>query len=250
MSLDGGVRNNKEKAQSGSRAKEGNSFKITTAIVIPVLAIVIPAIVAIYIARTSGDASGNQPQNNAPSSGQLGDPPSSVAKGNASLSVSAPTSHSAKTGNVSTGTTGHILMYQSNELILDNDGCNDHNNYPNAIFGPYGLEITASTPSPPSGAFGVTLYCSATSSGAGFDPNLEYGGQAAILSGEADFNSCYLGIANSPFEGSIPFGTLRPEVHLCILKDNELALVTLLSVSQTEYRLTGTVTVWKVLPSN
>jgi hypothetical protein len=62
MSLDGGAQKTKEKSRPGSHAKEGSSFKVTTAIVIPLLAIIIPAIVAIYIAKTSGASSVSQPR--------------------------------------------------------------------------------------------------------------------------------------------------------------------------------------------
>jgi hypothetical protein len=68
MSLDGGAQKTKEKSRPGSHAKEGSSFKVTTAIVIPLLAIIIPAIVAIYIAKTSGASSVSQPRSSASSS--------------------------------------------------------------------------------------------------------------------------------------------------------------------------------------
>jgi hypothetical protein len=152
---------------------------------------------------------------------------------------------------VPAGTTGQLL-YQGQEFVLDGHGCTgpDHYIYPYVLFEQHGLTVNPSTNSPPSGAFGMVLLCSATTSGSGFDPNIGYGGQAAILTSGADFNSCYSGILNSSINDSIQFGSLRPGRHLCFLENDELALVTLGAVSQTLYRVTGTVTVWQVLTSN
>ena len=209
------------------------------------------------VLNAGNGASGNQQRSGAPSSGQPSSRHPSAASGSASPSrsasataVSAPASDPAGTGPVSVAAPEHTWVYQSNQLVLDDNGCDNHNIYPYALFEPNGLTVNPGSPSPPSGAFGVVLMCSATTSGSGFDPNLAYGGTAAILPGAADFNSCYSEIVNSPLRESIPFGSLRQGIHLCILYDTRLALVTLLSVSQTEYRLTGTVTVWQVLTSN
>jgi hypothetical protein len=142
-------------------------------------------------------------------------------------------------------------MYQGDTFTLDGDGCNDTYNYPYVMFGEHGLNINPSTSSPPSSPFGVVLYCSANSNGNTFDPNIQYGGQSAILSGKADFGSCYSGIENSlTNDASTQFSRLRSGDHLCILDNNELALVTLRTVSQTAYRVTGSVTLWKVLTTN
>jgi hypothetical protein len=181
-------------------------------------------------------------------SNDFGDPVGSPAPAPASASASA--SGSAKNGTVPVVTPEHMLMYQSSGLLLDDHGCDDHYTYPYVIFGQHALIVNPGTPSPPTGVFGVVLYCSATSSGSGFDPNIEYASTAAILPGEANFASCYSGIANSPITESIPFGQLRSGDNLCILDGSELALVKLHSVSQTSYRVTGTVTVWQFLTSN
>ena len=190
----------------------------------------------------SGGSLGNQPQISAPSSSQPSD--LSPAPTGSKSSFSAPAL--AITVNPANGT----LMYKNESLVLDNDGCVNHNNYPSVAFGPDGLEPTLSSPSPPSGTFAITLYCSLTSSGSGLYPNIAYGGHAAILSAHADFNSCYSAVFNSPVRHSIPFKSLRSGVHLCILYNNELALVTLLSVIQAEYRVTGIATVWNFMTSN
>jgi hypothetical protein len=206
------------------------------------------------VLKPGNGASGNQLQSGAPSSSQPSSRHPSAVIGSIgtspSASASASASDPAETGPVSIAAPEHKWMYQSNQLVLDDNGCDNHYIYPYALFGPNSLTVNPDSPSPPSRAFGVVLMCSATTSGSGFDPNLAYGGTAAILPGGADFNSCYSKIVNSPFRGSIPFGNLRRGIHLCILHDTRLALVTLLSVSQTEYRLTGTVTVWQVLTSN
>jgi hypothetical protein len=253
MSLDGGAQKTKEKSRPGSHAKEGSSFKVTTAIVIPLLAIIIPAIVAIYIAKTSGASSVSQPRSSASSSSLSVSPASPAPQGRAGVSASATASATATaTGPAKTATAPavavrHAFIYHVTGLALDNHGCDNHNVYSVAIFDPNGFQLIPDTPEPPAGVFGVELFCSATTSGSGLDPNLEYADDAAIPPANADFNSCYAAILNSPVHGSIPFGNLRPGGQLCILKGDELALVSLRSVSQAEYRLTGTVTVWRVL---
>ena len=236
-------------ARAGSHAKEGSSFKITTLIVIPVLAIIVPASVAIYIAKTPDGTSGNQSQH---SGSQPGSPLPGAARGNGSSSASAstPTSDPTSTSNVPAGTSGHIPLYQGEAFTLNGFGCNNTYNYPNVIFGQHKIAVTQSTPSPPSGAFGLVLYCASNSNGGVLDPNIQYGGEVAILSDRADFDSCNSGIANSDITGSIPFDHLRPGTHLCVAEDSELALVTLVSVSQTSFSVTGTVTLWRVLASN
>jgi hypothetical protein len=171
-----------------------------------VLAIIVPASVAIYIAKTSDGTSGNQSQH---SGSQPGSPLPGATRGNRSSSapVSAPAPHPTGTTNVPAGTSGHIPLYQGEAFTLNGFGCNNTYNYPN-------------------------------------------GSEMAILSDRADFDSCNSGIANSNITGSIPFDHLRSGTHLCVAEDNELALVTLVSVSQTSFRVTGTVTVWRVLSSN
>lgn len=142
-----------------------------------------------------------------------------------------------------------MLRYQGEAFTLNNDDCSNHNNYPNIIFGPGKPLFTPMADSPPSGAFGLTLFCSDNSFGNGLNPNLQYGGHVAILSGPTDFNSCYLRAVGTSFRGSIPYGSLKQGIHLCILyTDDELALVTLTSVSPPGlYRVSGTASVWQVL---
>lgn len=247
MSLDGGAQKTKEKSRPGSHTKEGSSFKVTTAIVIPLLAIIIPAIVAIYIAKTSGGSSGSRPRSSASSSSLSVSPASPAPQGRAGVSASATASGPTKTATAPAVAVGHAFVYHTTGLVLDNHGCDNHNVYSVATFDPNGFQLIPDTSEPPTGVFGVELFCSATTSGSGSDPNIEYADEAAIPPANADFNSCYAAILNSPVHGSIPFGNLRPGGQLCILKEDELALVTLRSVSQAEYRLTGTVTVWRVL---
>jgi hypothetical protein len=247
MSLDGGARNN-GKARPGSHAKEGSSFRILTLVIIPVLAIVIPASVAIYIANTSGGTSGNQPQSGAPLGSRPSSPAPSPTGGGASSSASAPTPTSGS-GRAGNPTARHMLLYQGETFTLNNDDCSNHNNYPNIIFGPGQPSLTPMVDSPPSGTFSLTLFCSDNSIGSGLNPNLQYGGHVAIFSGPTDFNSCYLRAVNTRFRGIIPYGRLKSGIHLCILyTDDELALVTLTSVSPPElYRVSGTASVWQVL---
>lgn len=212
-------------------------------------AIVIAAMVPRGDVVTGSNGSGNS---GGPSPSAAGGGTSSSASASASsASASAPTSNPARTSNVVTGVTGH-LMYRDSTFTLDNNDCTgaDHYNYPNIIFGKHGLSFTPITTSPPSGAFGLALFCSATSGGSGFDPNIEYGGHAAIISDKVDFDSCYSRAVNFPIAGSIQYGSLRSGVHLCIFDGNDLALVTLLTVSPTLYRVSGTATVWEVLTGN
>jgi hypothetical protein len=141
-------------------------------------------------------------------------------------------------------------LYRKQTFVLDNGDCagTQHYNYPNVLFEPQGSVNTPITTSVPSGAFGLTLFCAATSSGSGFDPNLSYGGRAAILSGEAGFDSCYSRVLYHQISGSIDYRSLMPGIRICMLGgDSELALVTLPSVSHTSYNVAGNVTVWQVL---
>src|SRR5258708_30198224 len=148
MSLDGGTQDSSKgkarpgsHAKAGSHAKERNPFKVITLIVIPLLAIAIPAIVDIYIAKPSSGASDGQPQGSAPLGSRPSNPPPSAASGSASSS--APDSDSGSKASFSAPTLAptsdsarNILMYQSNGLILDNNGCVNHHNYPSVAFWP------------------------------------------------------------------------------------------------------------------
>ena len=252
-----GAQKTKEKSRPGNHAKEGSSFKVTTVIVIPLLAIIIPAAVTIYIAKTSGGSSSSRPLSSASSSGQPRNPSAAPTGSGSSLSPSAspatpkpePTASLGKTDTVTAAIPGYASMYTSPNLILDNGDCTGayHYSFPTVTFKQDRAVLNAVTVSPDTNTFAVELYCSSTSSGADFNPNLEYGGRAAFASGKANFGSCYAAIQNSPISGSIPFPRLRHESQLCIRYGSELALVSLVSVSPTEYRLTMKATVWQVL---
>jgi hypothetical protein len=146
-------------------------------------------------------------------------------------------------------------MY-SDQLVLNGNGCEGqyHYIYPQAIFDTDGLQVQDST-TPVSSPFGVTLFCADNTSGSGFDPNIQFAGLAAIIppGGAADLKSCYSRIVHSPYsEGMIKFvtqggPTLRKGMQLCILMDSRLAVVTLHSVSETDFDLDGSVTVWQVI---
>jgi hypothetical protein len=142
-------------------------------------------------------------------------------------------------------------LYPGGPYALDGNGCSgsDLYHFSYVLFWLDGPEYKLITSSPPSNAFGLTLYCSTNSSGSDFYPHIQYGGRAAILSGGgAGFDSCYREIASHPLTDSIPFDDLKQGGHICLLGgDNELALVTLQSVNRKLYDVTVTVTVWRVL---
>lgn len=249
---DGNARNKRktERGRSKGKRKSLSPAKATIwAAIITALGTTLGVILAPLISEI-GSAS------NTRTDGLPTSPPHSTVAGKPSVGTS-PSAHGnsspgadpAKTSNSPTGTTG-LPKYQDQEFALGGDGCNDTYIYRYVIFGQQRLVINnLGTSSALSSLFGVELFCSPNSNGGVFDPNLQYGGQAATLTGGADFASCYSRIMNSPTENITQFDQLRPGFHLCIFypQYNELALVTLRSVSQTSYRVAGTVTVWKVL---
>jgi hypothetical protein len=250
MSFDGGARNDKARGRPGSHAKEGNSFKITTLIVIPLLAIVVPAIVAIYIAKTSGSAAVDQPRNSAPLNSQPSGPPPTAAKSKAVASASASTSDPASSGNTD-GVTGQPMYTQA--ITLNGHGCTNTYIFQVSLFQLHKATVS-STSQPPSNTFGVDLFCAPDTNGGRFDPNIQYGGTGAFVLGRPDFDSCYSKIMNSSMDNKIQFTDrdLHDGAQLCILNydGNELALVTLTSVDKTEYLVRGTVVLWRVLTSS
>lgn len=254
MSFDGDARNDKAKTRPGSHAKEGNSFRVTTLIVIPVLAIVVPAIVAIYIAKSSGGTAGNQPRSSAPLGSLPSSPFPSAASGKtgSSASVTVPASPSASDPTSSGNTYGANgqQMYTS-PITLNGHGCDDLYTFQVSLFKLNGVSVFA-TSTPPSGTFGVDLFCSPNTSGGKLDPNIQFGGNGAFVLGSADFRSCYSKSMNSTMDNKVEFSNLYGGAQLCILSadGNELALFKLTSVSTNMYLLQGTVTVWRVQTSS
>jgi hypothetical protein len=242
MSTSRETKNRNGTGRHGSNARR-RPFSSGAATILAAIITAAGALIATIITVAFSSPSGNQPQSGAPLSSQPSSPTPSATRGEASssASTSAPTSGPASTNKV---------LYRNRVFSLNGGRCDNTHNFPNVIFEQNGLIVTPSTPAPPSGAFGLVLYCSSTSSGSDFDPNISYGGRVAILSDRTDFSSCYSASANTEIQGSIPFDHLRMGTRLCILYGSELALVTLRSVSQTLFRLDGTVTVWRVLASN
>jgi hypothetical protein len=139
-------------------------------------------------------------------------------------------------------------MYVDSTLNLNNGDCSDTLDFSESEFEANGLRNILSTSSPDSGIFGLELYCSTTTSGNDHNPNLEYGDKAAFPRGAANFNSCYTALQNWQLSESIPFRELHSGGHLCVLHNDELAVVTFNSVS--DYHLIGTVVMWSFLPGN
>lgn len=231
---DGNARNKRkaERGKSKARRKSLSPAKATiwAAIITTIGSVILAPLISKIVSPANTHTDGlptNPPHSTVAGKPRVGTSP--TAHGNSSQGADP-----ARTSNSPTGTTG-IPMYQGRGFTLDGDGCNDTYIYSDVMFEQHGLVVNPGISSPPSSPFGVVLYCSPNSNGGVLDPNLQYGGQAATLSGRADFNSCYSEIRNSPADGITPFRQLRKGFHLCIFYSqyNELALVTLSSVSQT-----------------
>jgi hypothetical protein len=169
--------------------------------------------------------------------------------------TASPTTHGSGQSSVPVTSPGYLLKYsQQFTLPGDGEGCQSisYNSY--VLFSGQGPKVTPdpgsdSEPAPP---WDMIMNCYGDSA----EPDIEFSGSAATISGAASSKACQEAINTDPMSTGIKFATLAPGMQVCMTNSgadeagNELILVTLKLVSTATYNTTWTATVWDIPASS
>src|ERR1700730_1212210 len=171
------------------------------------------------------------------------------ATASAGSSTGSPTS-----GNSPASSNGYAPEYSGQGFSIPGGGCSDNSYYPYVLFtaqAPYSdaNDYNSSGNGPngtyDNGAYDVYLDC--------FARQIDFHGQAAIISGKPDAEACAKRINSYPIAGgTLDFSQLSAGMQFCLLgvDGNNLVYVKLITVSDTSYTTTWVATAWTIPANN